>query len=125
MKSLEELAAIRDKMKNTVKTRESSHDSTRVVVGMATCGIAAGARPVLNEFTKMVAEENIPDVLVTQTGCIGICQYEPVVEVYAKGQEKVTYVKMTPEKADRVVTQHLKGGKPVTEYTIGAVGATK
>lgn len=123
MKSLEELAAIRDKMRQTVSTREAAHDSTRVVVGMATCGIAAGARPVLNEFTKMVAEENLTDVLVTQTGCIGICQYEPVVEVYVKDQEKVTYVKMTPEKADRIVSQHLKGGRVVTEYTIGS--ATK
>ena len=126
MKSLEELAAIRERMKDTVKARESAHDSTRVVVGMATCGIAAGARPVLNEFTKMVAEEDLRDVLVTQTGCIGICQYEPVVEVYMKDQEKVTYVKMTPEKVDRVVTHHLKAGKVVTEYTIGAAnGAAK
>lgn len=120
MKSLEELAAIRDKMKDTVKTRESAHDSTRVVVGMATCGIAAGARPVLNEFTKKVSEEELADVLVTQTGCLGICQYEPVVEVYMKDKEKVTYVKMTPEKADRVVTEHLKGGNVVTEYTLDA-----
>lgn len=126
MKSLEELAAIRDRMKDTVKTRESAHDTTRVVVGMATCGIAAGARPVLNEFTKKIVEENLFDVLVTQTGCLGLCQYEPVVEVYIQGQEKVTYVKMTPDKADQVVAQHLKGGKPVTEYTIGAVsGAGK
>ncbi len=123
MKSLEELAAIRDRMKQTVNTREAAHDSVRVVVGMATCGIAAGARPVLNEFTKMVAEENLDDILVTQTGCIGICQYEPIVEVFVSGQEKVTYVKMTPERADRVVSQHLKGGKVVTEYTIGAATA--
>ena len=123
MKSLEELAAIRDRMKQTVNTREAAHDSVRVVVGMATCGIAAGARPVLNEFTKMVAEENLDDILVTQTGCIGICQYEPIVEVFVSGQEKVTYVKMTPARADRVVSQHLKGGKVVTEYTIGAATA--
>lgn len=125
MKSLEELAAIRDRMKQTVNTREAAHDTTRVVVGMATCGIAAGARPVLNEFTKMVAEEGLTDVLVTQTGCIGICQYEPIVEIYARDEEKVTYVKMTPEKADRIVAQHLKAGKVVTEYTIGAVNAVK
>ena len=101
MKSLQELAAIRDKMKQTVSTREAAHDSTRVVVGMATCGIAAGARPVLNAFTEEVAKEGLHDVLVTQTGCIGICQYEPVVEVYEPGKEKVTYVKMTAEKAKR------------------------
>lgn len=119
MKSLAEIAAIRDKMKHTVSTRESAHDSNRVVVGMATCGIAAGARPVLNAFTEEVARRGL-EVLVTQTGCIGICQYEPVVEVYMGDAEKVTYVKMTPEKVKRIVAEHLEGGKPVTEYTIGA-----
>ena len=123
MKSLQELAAIRDKMRQTVSTREAAHDSTRVVVGMATCGIAAGARPVLNAFTEEVAAAGLTDVLVTQTGCIGICQYEPVVEVFMPGKEKVTYVKMTPEKAVRVVGEHLVGGTPVAEYTIG--GATR
>lgn len=120
MKSLEELAAIRDKMKLTVSTREAAHDAKRVVVGMATCGIAAGARPVLNAFTEEVAKEGMADVLVTQTGCIGICQYEPVVEVFEQGKDKVTYVKMTAEKARRVVAEHLKKGNVVTEYTIGA-----
>ncbi|MEG0178341.1 MAG: (2Fe-2S) ferredoxin domain-containing protein [Oscillospiraceae bacterium] len=120
MKSLEELAAIRDKMRQTVNTREAAHDSTRIVVGMATCGIAAGARPVLNAFTEEVARRELNDVLVTQTGCIGICQYEPVVEVFMSGQEKVTYVKMTAEKAKRVIAEHIVGGKPIAEYTIGA-----
>ena len=122
MKSLEELAAIRDKMKQTVNTREAAHDSTRVVVGMATCGIAAGARPVLTAFADEVAKRGLTqDVMVSQTGCIGICQYEPVVEITCPGQEKVTYVKMTPEKVARVVSEHLVGGHPVTEYTIGNV----
>ena len=120
MKSLEELAAIRDKMKATVNTRDDSKDNTRVVVGMATCGIAAGARPVLNAFTEEVARRDLSGVTVTQTGCIGICQYEPVVEIYKPGEEKVTYVKMTPERAQKVVAEHLIGGKPVLEYTIGA-----
>ncbi len=120
MKSLAELSAIRDKMKQTVSTREAAHDATRVVVGMATCGIAAGARPVLNAFTEEVARRELTDVMVTQTGCIGICQYEPVVEVYRPNEEKVTYVKMTPDKVARIVGEHLIGGKPVTEYTIGA-----
>jgi NADP-reducing hydrogenase subunit HndB len=120
MKSLEELAAIRERMKDRVVLREGSGD-LRVVVGMATCGIAAGARPVLNAFVEQVAEEKLSDrVTVTQTGCIGICQFEPVVEVFAKGQEKVTYVKMTAEKAKEVIEKHIKGGTPVTEYTIGA-----
>lgn len=120
MKSLEELAAIRERMKGKVALREESPDNIRVVVGMATCGIAAGARPVLNAFVEEVNKENLGDkVTVTQTGCIGICQYEPVVEVMEAGKEKVTYVKMTADRAKRVVAEHLKGGKVVTEYTIG------
>lgn len=123
VKSLEELKAIRDRMQKQVGLRESDENTIRVVVGMATCGIAAGARPVLNAFTEEVARRELHDVLVTQTGCIGICQYEPVVEVFMPGKEKVTYVKMTPEKAVRVVGEHLVGGTPVAEYTIG--GATR
>ena len=121
MKSLEELKAIKAKMQDKVVLRTSSGD-TRIVVGMATCGIAAGARPVLNAFVEGVTEAGLGDsVMVTQTGCIGICQYEPVVEVYTKGGEKVTYVKMTPERAKEVLEKHIKGGNPVTEYTIGAL----
>lgn len=121
MKSLAELAAIREKMKNKVSIREGSENTTRIVVGMATCGIAAGARPVLSAFVESVNEAGLSDkVTVTQTGCIGICQYEPVVEVYEAGKEKVTYVKMTAEKAKEVVEQHIKGGKVVDAYTIGA-----
>ena len=125
MKSLEELAAIRDKMKQTVNTREAAHDSTRVVVGMATCGIAAGARPVLTAFLEEVAKRELKNVTVTQTGCIGICQYEPVVEVFENGKEKVTYVKMTEDKIAQVVAEHLVNGNPIVEYTIGAAEANK
>lgn len=118
MKSLAELAAIREKMQNKVLIREGVN-STRIVVGMATCGIAAGARPVLNAFVEEVNNANLADtVTVTQTGCIGICQYEPVVEVFESGKDKVTYIKMTPEKAKEVVEKHIKGGNVVTEYTI-------
>ena len=92
----------------------------RVVVGMATCGIAAGARPVLSAFVEKVGEAGLGEkVIVSQTGCIGICQYEPVVEIFEDGKDKVTYVKMTAEKAARVVAEHIKGGKVVEEYTIG------
>ena len=120
MKSLAELKAIRDKTRASVTLRENAEAGTRVMVGMATCGIAAGARPVLNAFVEEVAKRGLQDVMVTQTGCIGICQYEPVVEVVTPGQEKVTYVKMTPEKAIRVVNDHLVNGNVVSEYTIGA-----
>jgi NADP-reducing hydrogenase subunit HndB len=120
MKSLAELQAIKNKMADRVSVRTSS-GSTRIVVGMATCGIAAGARPVLNAFVEGISEAGLSgDVIVTQTGCIGICQYEPVVEVFEKDREKTTYVKMTAEKAKEVIEKHIKGGTPVTEYTIGA-----
>lgn len=121
MKSLAELQALRDQMKAKVGIREDDSDNIRVVVGMATCGIAAGARPVLAAFTEEVAKRNLQNVTVAQTGCIGICQYEPVVEVFEPGKEKVTYVKMTPEKAVRIVADHLVNGKPVAEFTKSAL----
>ena len=117
MKSLAELKAIKEKTQNEISMRNGA-EGTRIIVGMATCGIAAGARPVLNAFVEEVAKRNMTEkVAVTQTGCIGICQYEPVVEVLVPGQEKVTYVKMTPEKAVRVVNDHLVNGNVVTEFT--------
>ena len=119
MKSLEELAAIRNKMKDKVALRENSGD-IRIVVGMATCGIAAGARPVLNAFVEEVSKQHADNASVTQTGCIGMCRLEPMVDVIMPGQEKVTYVHMTPEKVARVVAEHIVNGRPVEEYTIGA-----
>ena len=117
MKSLAELKAIKDKMKDKVVLREGSSD-IRVVVGMATCGIAAGARPVLNAFVEEVNNAGLSGkVTVSQTGCIGICEFEPVVEVF-DADKKVTYVKMTPDKVKKIVAEHLKGGKVVAEYTI-------
>ena len=121
MKTLAELAEIREKMKGKVAMRQNDGNETRVIVGMGTCGIAAGARPVLSALVEAVSNEKLEEsVTVTQTGCIGICQYEPVVEVIEPGKDKVTYVKMTAEKAQRVVAEHIKGGKVVAEYTIGA-----
>ncbi len=120
MKSLAELAAIREKMQNKVVIREGEA-ATRVVVGMATCGIAAGARPVLNAFVEGVNAQGLSDkVTVTQTGCVGLCQYEPIVEIYENGKDKVTYVKVDAEKAAQIIEKHLKGGQVVAEYTIGA-----
>jgi len=119
MKSLEELAKIREQTKAKMALREKE-GAIRVVVGMATCGIAAGARPVLSTFVEEVNKEHLEDkVSVEQTGCIGICQYEPVVEIF-EGDTKTTYVKMNADKAKRVVAEHLMKGNVVTEYTIGA-----
>ena len=121
MKSLAELEAIRKATINRINLRtEKDNDTIRVVVGMATCGIAAGARPVMLAFMDEIAKRQLSNVTVSQTGCIGMCRLEPMVDVYLPGKDKVTYVKMTAEKAKRVVEEHLKGGKPVTEYTIAA-----
>ena len=119
MKSLAELKAIRDRAQAEMNMRKENPNAARVLVGMATCGIAAGARPVLNAFVEEIAKRGLKDVTVTQTGCIGICQYEPVVEIEIPGEEKVTYVKMTPEKAVKVVNDHLVNHNVITEYTIG------
>ena len=120
MKSLAELQAIRNRMIDQVNMRKDDNIDTRIVVGMATCGIAAGARPVMLEFVEELKRRGLENVTVAQTGCIGVCRLEPMVEVYVKGQEKVTYVKMSPEKVARVVNDHIVNGRPVEEYIIGA-----
>ena len=118
MKSLEELRAIREKMQSQMGVRDTADKTTRVVVGMATCGIAAGARPVLNKFAELVQERHLENVMVTQTGCIGICKYEPIVEIFEPDKPKVTYVHMNAEKAEEVVNRHLVGGQVVRDYVI-------
>lgn len=121
MKSLEELKALRESMQNKMNLRKDDAETIRVVVGMATCGIAAGARPVLNAFVEEVNKRGLDStVQVTQTGCIGVCRLEPIVEVFVPGQEKVTYVKMTADKVPAIVAQHIVNKQVVTEYTIGA-----
>ena len=122
MKSLAELQAIREKTLNRINLRkEDEAEATRVVIGMATCGIAAGARPVMLAFMDEISKRGLNHVTVSQTGCIGMCRLEPMVDVIVPGQEKVTYVHMTPEKVGRVVAEHIVNGRPVEEYTIGAV----
>ena len=120
MKSLAELQAIRNRMIEQVNMRKDDNIDTRIVVGMATCGIAAGARPVMLEFVEELKKRGIENVTVAQTGCVGMCRLEPMVEVYVKDQEKVTYVHMNPDKVARVVGEHIVNGKPVDEFTIGA-----
>ena len=122
MKSLAELQAIRNRMIEQVNMRKDDNIDTRIVVGMATCGIAAGARPVMLEFVEELKRRGLENVTVAQTGCIGMCRLEPMVEIYVKDQEKVTYVHMNPEKVARVVTEHIVNGRPVEEYTIGYQG---
>lgn len=119
MKSIEELNAIKEKMQNVgLNRKQAQEDVTRIVVGMATCGIAAGAKPVLNAFVEEVAKRNLQNVIVSQTGCIGMCKFEPIVEVFVPNQEKVTYCRVTPEKVSRIVTEHIVNRKPVEEYIV-------
>jgi NADP-reducing hydrogenase subunit HndB len=120
MKSLEELKAIREKTQQSMNLRTGGDDNIRIVVGMATCGIAAGARPVLSTLVDEVGKRTLANVSVSQTGCIGVCRLEPIVEVFVPGQEKVTYVKMTAERAQRVISEHIVNHNIVTDYTIGA-----
>ncbi len=125
MKSLEELKEIRDKMQNQLGIRSEDNDQVRIVVGMATCGIASGARPVLNKLAELVQEKGlVGKVSVTQTGCIGLCQFEPIVEVLEPGKEKTTYIKMTPEKAEEVVQRHLIGNRVIADYTLNSANLT-
>ena len=120
MKSLADLQAIRAKTLENINMRKEDDSAARVVVGMATCGIAAGARPVMLKFVEEIKNRDLQHVTVSQTGCIGMCRLEPMVDVILPGQEKVTYVKVKPDMVDRIVTEHLIGGTPVAEYTIGA-----
>lgn len=120
MKSVEELIAIKASMQDKIAIRKHTGD-TRIIVGMGTCGIAAGARPVLAAFVEGIANAGLGEkVVVMQTGCLGDCDNEPMVEVLEHGKEKVTYVKMTPEKAAKIIEQHIRGGEAVVEYTVGA-----
>ena len=121
MKTLEELMAIKARAEKQMNVREEEGAGIRIVVGMATCGIAAGARPVLGGFVEEVAKRGLKNVSVNQTGCIGMCQYEPIVEVFEEGNETVTYIKMTPEQVARVVADHIVNGNPVVDYTVASL----
>jgi NADP-reducing hydrogenase subunit HndB len=125
MKSIAELEAIRQRTLDKVLLRKEEKDAVRVVVGMATCGIAAGARPVMLAFVEELKRRNLNHVTVSQTGCIGMCRLEPMVDVIVPGQEKVTYVKVLPEMVGRIVAEHIVNGRPVESLTIGAAEDAK
>ena len=120
MKNLEELKIIRERTRARMELNDAAAPHVRVVVGMATCGIASGARPVMNRLAEEVAKRCMGHVTITQTGCIGLCQYEPIVEIYEQGKEKVTYIKMDPEKAAEVVDKHLSKGFVLSKYTLNS-----
>ena len=120
MKTIADLEAIRQKTLERVAYRKEGDSDIRIVVGMATCGIAAGARPVMLAFLDEIKKRNLSNVTVSQTGCIGMCRLEPMVDVIVPGKEKVTYVKLNADMIPRIVTEHIVNGNPVMEYTIGA-----
>ncbi len=117
MKSLEDLERVRQEAREKLRLREAGQN-VRVVVGMGTCGIAAGARDVTAAFLEELARRSLRNVTVTQTGCAGLCEYEPLVDVYLPGQAKVTYTYVTPEKARQIVAQHIVNGRPVADWTL-------
>ncbi len=120
MKSIADIMNIRDKMQSEIIMRDNTDDSkeTRIVVGMATCGISAGARPVYNTLIDEVAKRQLKDVKVTRSGCLGMCKLEPIVEVFVPGQEKVTYIHVDAEKAKNIVASHIVNGNVCTDYLI-------
>ena len=120
VKSLEELKALREKMQKQMNVRDAGDDTVRILVGMATCGIAAGARPVMQAFLEEVNKRNLKNVIVQQTGCIGVCRLEPIAEVFVPGEEKVTYVKLKPDMVPRIINDHIVNRNIVSDYTIGA-----
>lgn len=121
MKSIDELTAIRDKMQAQMSIRNHELDQTRIIVGMGTCGIASGAESVLTTLSDLILDKDLSKVSVTQSDCIGLCQYEPIIEVIRPGKEKVTYVNMTADKAKEVVDKHIIMGEIVKKYTMPLV----
>ena len=117
MKTLEELQSIYDRMQSEIMLRKEDKAQVRIVVCMGTCGIEAGARDVLAALVDEVNTRMIPDTMVTQTGCIGMCDLEPIVLVQTPKQGGTIYVNMTPEKALEVVESHILNHQVLDKYT--------
>lgn len=117
VKSLDDLKKIREEALKKQQLKETS-GKTEVIVGMGTVGIAAGARETLKAILDMIESENLSDIIVRQTGNIGLDSYEPIVQVLIPGEEKVTYGKVSPEMARRIMHEHILDGKVITEYLI-------
>jgi NADP-reducing hydrogenase subunit HndB len=89
-----------------------------VIVGMGTCGIAAGARDTMKAILKYIETNNLSGIVVTQTGCIGLCEREPIVQVSLGEEPKITYGKVTPDVVQRIMKEHVLGGKSIQEYIV-------
>lgn len=117
IKSLEDLKRLREEALEKRKVK-STAGNVQVIVGMGTCGIAAGARDTMKSILSQIETENLTGIVVTQTGCIGLCEKEPIVQVVVGEAPKVTYGKVTPDVANRIMSEHVLAGKPVQDYLI-------
>jgi NADP-reducing hydrogenase subunit HndB len=117
IKSLDDLKKVREEALQKKKIQTES-GKARVIVGMGTCGIAAGARDAMKAILDTIEKDSIQDVVITQTGCIGMCEKEPIVQVEIGDQPKVTYGKVTPEVARNIIKDHVVGGKVVSNHVI-------
>ena len=116
MKSLDELKDLREKAQKDIQNRDTS-DKVEIIVGMGTCGIAAGARNVLQEIMKELNKRDL-DVLVSQTGCIGMCEKEPLVDVKLPGHDRVTYGEVEPDDVSKIITGHVVNGNVVDDLVV-------
>jgi NADP-reducing hydrogenase subunit HndB len=119
IKNLEELNKLREEAIEKRNAKATSGNA-QVIVGMGTCGIAVGARETMKAILNKIVTEDLPGIIVTQTGCIGLCEHEPIVQVVIGEGPKVTYGKVNPAVARRILDQHVLGGKVVQEYVIEA-----
>ena len=119
VKSLEDLKRLKEEAMEKRKVQATS-GRAHITVGMGTCGIAAGARDTMKAILEVIEQETLSDILVTQTGCIGLCEWEPIVEVVVGRQPKVTYGKVSPKVAKQIMKEHVEGGKVLSEYLIPA-----
>lgn len=120
IKSLDELKALRDKYKSSVEMRSSTDEESRVriAVGMATCGIASGSRETINAIVDEVRAQGLNNVSVVQTGCLGYCYAEPVVEIRMPGKEPVLYGNVDSKRGREIVNKHIKNGEVITDLVI-------
>ena len=115
--NIEELRKIKEKMQKELDLR-AGEKAIKVVVGMGTCGIAAGARQVMAAIKDELSQKKIEGVMVTQSGCAGFCEQEPIVDVYLPGKERVSYGKVTPERARRIVSEHILEGRVLEDFVL-------
>ena len=119
VKSLEDLKRLKEEALEKRKAQATA-GRAQITVGMGTCGIAAGARETMKAILEVIEKDNLSDIIVTQTGCIGLCEWEPIVEVVVGNEPKVMYGKVSPEMAKQIMQEHIEGGKVLTELLIPA-----